>query len=338
MSSGGHRLVIRALRILDASLTPLLPFSLADCAQLTDKTDKKGWIPDLRFRSKAEKARERARKDQDTESIDDLLIQGRFARARQLLEQKVALNDEDHYSRIKLAELLAHRRQNVDAVHQYLRAAKVLSDDGFFDKGLALLKTARKLSPKDTNIELLEDQILRAKELDAAAWSVRKGAGEDGKSRLAASIELEAMWRRMSDSDFVQSLGPGELELLMEAMDLVPVGAGSYLVRQGADRRELYLVASGLLQARLDPDGRDFLLRNFGPGSIIGESVLFEQENWPATYRAAQNSQLLRLDISGAKKALEKSKSKRRLVDALSSQHNDQQVLALATSVAGSSA
>ncbi|MDX1384528.1 MAG: hypothetical protein R3190_12830, partial [Thermoanaerobaculia bacterium] len=232
---------------------------------MSDDQEKKGWKPDLRFKSRADRARERARKDQDTESIDDLLIQGRYTRARILLEERLTVNDLDYHSHIKLAEILSLRKQNDASVQHYLKAAQILSEDGFFDKSLALLKTARKLAPNDSNVDLLEEQVLRAKSLDQAAWSVRKGAGGDGKSQLAASIELEALWRRMSDSDFVQSLGPDLLEVLMKFMDLVMVGAGSYVVREGNDRRELYLIASGLVQARLDPEGRDYLLRNFGP-------------------------------------------------------------------------
>lgn len=299
--------------------------------------EKKSWIPDLRFRSRDKRARERVRKDQDTDdAIDDLLIQGRFTRARQVLENRLLANDEDVHSRIKLAEILASRRRSDEALQHYVRASQLLSEDGFFDKALALLKTARKLSPKDDQIDLMEEQVLRAKELDRAAWSVRKGAGGPGTNRLAASIELEALWRRMSDSDFVQSLGQGDLEALMAVMELRPVDAGSYVVRESSERRELYLIASGMIQARLDPEGRDLLLRNFGPGQIIGESVLFDHKPWPATYRAAHNSQLLGLSVAGIQRALKKTRARRRLVEALSSQHNDQQVVALAASVAGS--
>jgi ribosomal protein S15P/S13E len=298
-------------------------------------SEKKSWIPDIRFRSREKRAREKARKGQDSQSIDDLLLQGRFTRARQVLEAHIAVNDEDVHSRIKLAEILASRRQTTDALQHYLKAAQLLADDGFFDKALALLKTSRKLAPKDTQIDLMEEQILRSRELDRAAWSVRKDGG-DSRSKLAASIELEAMWRRMGDSDFVQSLGQGELEALMAVMELRPVDAGSYVVHEGDDRRELYLIGTGLVQARLDPLGRDLLLRNFGPGQILGERALFENESWKASLRAAHNSQILALDINGVQRALKKTKSRRRLVDSLSSQHNDQQLAALATSVSDS--
>ena len=140
----------------------------------------------------------------------------------------------------------------------------------------------------------------------------------------------------MKDSDFVNNLAPGQLEVLMDAMELCQVPAGELLVREGEKDPALYLIASGLLQARLDPDRRDLLLRNFGPGQIIGESVLFERRAWPASYKAAHNCQLLRLDVGGLQRALNKTKSRRQLITALSSQHNDQQVAALASSVAPS--
>jgi hypothetical protein len=299
--------------------------------------EKKSWIPDLGFsRERDKKARERSRKEQDTESVDDLILQGRLTRAQQVLELRIAENDEDVHSHIKLAELLTGKRKTKEALKSYLRAAQLLSEDGFFDKSLALLKTARKLAGDDqSSIDAMEETVLRAKELDMAAWTMRKGKSAEG-ARLSASIELEALWRRMHDSDFVNNLGAGQLEVLMEAMELYQLPAGEILVREGEHEPAIYLIASGLLQARLDPDRRDLLLRNFGPGAIIGESVLFERRSWPATYKAAHNCQLLRLDVGGLQRALNKTKSRRQLITALSSQHNDQQVAALASSVAPS--
>ena len=305
-------------------------------SSLVDVAEKKGWIPDLSFRAgRDKKARERIRKEQDAESIDDLILQGRYTRAQQVLELRIAENDEDVHSHIKLGDLLAQKRKNDEALRSYLRAAQLLSEDGFFDKALALLKTARKLSPKDVTIDAMEETVLRSKELDMAAVSVRKGKGGGG-STLSASIELEALWRRMSESDFVQNLGAGQLEALMDAFELNPVPAGEYIAKEGEFEPALYLIASGLVQARLDPMGRDLLLRNFGPGQIIGESVLFERRAWPASYKAAHNCQLLRLDVGGLQRALNKTKYRRQLITALSSQRNDQQVAALASSVAPS--
>lgn len=296
--------------------------------------EKKGWIPDL-WAGRDRKARERIRKGQDSESVDDLILQGRYSRARQVLELRIAENPEDVHSHIKLGELLSQKRDNAEAVRNFLRAAQLLSEDGFFDKALALLKTSRKLAPQETTtIDAMEETVLRSKELDQAAWSVRKG--KSAGSAISASIELEALWRRMSESDFVQNLAKGQLEALMDAMELHPVPAGDFVAREGEIAPALYLIASGLIQARLDPTGRDLLLRNFGPGQIIGESVLFERRPWPASYKAAHNSQLLRLDVGGLQRALNKTKSRRQLITGLSSQHNDQQVAALASSIAPS--
>jgi CRP-like cAMP-binding protein len=140
----------------------------------------------------------------------------------------------------------------------------------------------------------------------------------------------------MSESDFVQNLAAGQLQVLMDAMELYPVAAGEMVAREGEHDPALYLIASGMVQARIDPDRRDLLLRNFGPGQIIGETVLFERRPWPASYKAAHNSTLLRLDVGGLQRALNKTKSRRQLIVALSSQRNDQQVAALASSVAAS--
>jgi hypothetical protein len=320
---------------LDPESDALLPYFPRETSPKV--AEKKNWLPDLGFsREREKKARERSRKEQDTESVDDLILQGRLTRAQQILELRIAENDEDVHSHIKLGDLLAGKRKTADALKSYLRGAQLLSEDGFFDKSLALLKTARKLPGIDaSSIDAMEETVLRSKELDMAAWTMRKGKSEQG-ARLSASIELEALWRRMHDSDFVANLGTGQLEVLMDAMELFQLPAGDILVREGEHETALYLIASGLLQARLDPDRRDLLLRNFGPGQIIGESVLFERRAWPASYKAAHNCQLLRLDIGGLQRALNKTKSRRQLIMALSSQHNDQQVAALASSVAPS--
>lgn len=303
--------------------------------------EKKSWASNLNLRALREKrdkkARARLRKEQD-KSIDDLLVQGQLRRAQQLLEMRLAEQDEDVHSRIRLAEIYSQRKQKEEALRHYLRAAEILSEDGFFDKALAVAKSARKLAPKDPAIDALEETILRSKELDFAAWNVRRGKRSEGSAQLSASIELEALWRRVAENDFVQSLAQGQLELLMEAMELVQVGPGEFVVREGDRERALFLVVSGLIQARLDPEGRDLLLRNFGPGQILGEKVLLEREAWCASYRAAHGSQLLRLDRPALQRILDKTKAGRQLLRALSSQQNDQQVAALAASVASSNA
>ena len=160
--------------------------------------EKKGWIPDLRA-ARDKKARERSRKDQDTESIDDLILQGRLTRAQQFLELRVAENDQDVHSHIKLAELLAGKRKTEDALRNYLRAAQLLSEDGFFDKSLALLKTRAQARGQrhQQHRRHGRDRAARQGARLRRLGRVRKGKSGEAGARMSASIELEALWRRM---------------------------------------------------------------------------------------------------------------------------------------------
>ena len=69
---------------------------------MTDEPQKKAGLTDNILRHTRErKAREKARKEQDTETIDNLALQGRYTRAILLLEERIVTNDDDVHSRIK---------------------------------------------------------------------------------------------------------------------------------------------------------------------------------------------------------------------------------------------
>jgi CRP-like cAMP-binding protein len=84
-------------------------------------------------------------------------------------------------------------------------------------------------------------------------------------------------------------LGRRELEEIAQLVDEVDVPAGRVLMRQGDVGNEMFVVVSG--KFRIERNGA--LLRELGPGAVIGEVALLSEGVRTATITAAEPSQIL---------------------------------------------
>jgi len=110
-------------------------------------------------------------------------------------------------------------------------------------------------------------------------------------------------------------------------MELVSFKVGEALAESGSTEGPLYFLLMGVVSAHARVHGRDTGLRDFGPGDVIGESVLLEHGSWPADYRVTEAVRALVLNREGLEKALVGNPDPRGLLNALRMQHNDQEVL-----------
>jgi hypothetical protein len=73
------------------------------------------------------------------------------------------------------------------------------------------------------------------------------------------------------------------------------VSAGKVLIREEEAGDSMFVVTSGLLEARGHFDGRELLLATFGPGDIIGEVAFLNRVPRTATVRAVEDATYVEL-------------------------------------------
>jgi len=85
-------------------------------------------------------------------TIDDLFVLERYEEAETRLRARLKDNPTDLHSHLKLAEVYTELRQFEKAVDEYVFVAEEYAQDGFHDKGIALLSKAMKLAPLDQTL------------------------------------------------------------------------------------------------------------------------------------------------------------------------------------------
>ena len=91
------------------------------------------------------------------------------------------------------------------------------------------------------------------------------------------------------------SLSRSDLEDLVPYLELVHLGAGETVVRQGEPAESLYVIGLGRLEMVIDVEGGERLVGEAGPGQIVGEAALVTGGVRSATCRCLRDSLLLRL-------------------------------------------
>jgi NTE family protein len=83
---------------------------------------------------------------------------------------------------------------------------------------------------------------------------------------------------------------------LAQQLQWLSLGAGQTLMRQGEPGDAMFWLVNGRLQAFVDSDGEERLVREMGRGAVIGEISLFTHEARSASVIAVRDSLLVRLD------------------------------------------
>lgn len=264
-------------------------------------------------------------------SIDDLVVLERYEEAIERLEKKAHDNPNDLHSHLRLAEVLSQVGKGARALDQYLYVADMYTDDGFYDKALALLTKIARLAPGDDTVRLKTAKIQRLKELEHSRVIAIEGLVESqrGQSPLSrvSPIEIEKLWQGIASTSIVERLRGEQLRRLFAACEPWTAERGTVIARMGGMEELLLIVVSGSVEARFEAEpGKSYQLRTFFPGDLFGERSLLEHLPWPADYKALEKSKFVRVGREGLERAMLGNPDPRALLDALRSQHLDRDV------------
>ena len=264
--------------------------------------------------------------------VDDLIVLERYDEAAERLRQRVASHPNDLHSHLKLAGVYFAQGHKDRAIDEFVFVADEYADDGFYDKGIALLAKALKMAPDASITERIE-KIERMKRLEhsrsfAIEGLLRKSGQSDegGTVQGTSVIEAQMLWSHLQDTSLVQRFPPEQLKRLLGAMDLVKVAPREMLEEKASTHEAIYLIVHGTIDAMLENRSGLSTLRSFGTGDFLGETALFERKPWPTHYRATEHTTLLVLDRAGLEQVLTGNSDPRALIDELRAQHPDRSV------------
>jgi tetratricopeptide (TPR) repeat protein len=260
-------------------------------------------------------------------TIDDLIVLERYDEAGERLLARLKSHPQDLHSHLKLAEVYTQLQRSDKAVDEYIFVAEEYAQDGFHDKGLALLAKAMKLAPLDQTLALRVEKLQREKDLEHARTLAFEGLREAGGIQAGSSaFELQKLWQQLAAMPLVRKL-PGEsLKRLLAAMQIVRLEPGVPLAREGSADPFLLLIVQGVIEASVDIAGRATVVRTFATGDLLGEAGLFERGTWPADYQATEALTALKLTREGLERCLTGNPDPRGFLETLREQHNDRDV------------
>jgi hypothetical protein len=261
-------------------------------------------------------------------TIDDLIVLERYEEAEEHLRAKLKLNPQDLHSHLKLAEVYAQLRQFDRAVGEFGYVADEYSQDGFYDKAVALLSKAQKLAPMDQSLRFRIERIQREKSMEHVRAVAIEGLRQAGGLQAGTSaIELKRLWHNLATSTVVQHLPGEQLKRLFASMQHVQLKDKEVLVEEGSSDAWLLLVVNGVIEAYVAPaGGREMAIRSFGSGDIVGEGALLEHAPWPSGLRVTEPGSALKLTREGLEKTLMGNPDPRGFLEVLREQHNDRDV------------
>lgn len=262
-------------------------------------------------------------------SVDDLIVMERYDDAVERLRAKLKTNPNDLHSHLKLAEVYTQQKQHDKAVAEYAFVAEEYVQDGFFDKGIALLARAMKLAPLDEKLRFKVEGFQRQKSMEHVREHALEGLRHAGAQSGTSTLELQRLWHKLAGGNLVQHLPGDQLKRLFSAMEFFRAEPGTPLAAQGSQDAFLLLIVTGVVEASVQLDGRATMLRTFTSGDILGEGVLLERGAWPADYRATEPVIALKLTREGLEKSLVGNPDPRGFLEALREQHTDRDVASL---------
>jgi len=274
-------------------------------------------------------------------SIEDLITLERYDEAEGRLKALLKKEPNNLHGHLKLADVYTEQGRREAAADEYLFAADEYARDGFFDKGMALLARALKLTPGEERLRHKLYVLERAKGLEhkrsAAIDGLRKSRHEDDGSGIKILL-LQRNWLALATSPLLQRLTVDQLRRFFAGVEMVKLEAGEVLATRGSDHDGLYLLASGKVESSLiRAGGQRTPLREFGPGQLIGEAATLERRTWPAEYAVAEDALALKLDRAGLEHCLAGNTDPRGFLETLRTDGNDRQIAEMVDKLEGKS-
>ncbi|MEM1202893.1 MAG: cyclic nucleotide-binding domain-containing protein [Acidobacteriota bacterium] len=265
-------------------------------------------------------------------TIDDLITLERYDEALEKLKARVKAVPKDLHAHLRLADVYLALKSVNKAIDEYVYVADSQAEDGFFDKGIALLAKAGKLAPGDDTIPRRINKYRQMKRLEARKRYAIRGllANKSTQADSAANktLEMEMLWGKIAKSHLVAQLDGERLEKLFSVMEMKKVQEGEVIAQFGQTLPLIFLVVDGVVEARADVGGKSFDLRTFSVGDLIGDSALLEHKSWPANYTVLERGTVFTLDRDGMQVAMTGHPDPRAFLAVLRQQHNDRDVAA----------
>jgi hypothetical protein len=260
-------------------------------------------------------------------TIDDLIVLERYEEAAERLRARLRDNSSDLHGHLRLADVYTQLQQFAKAVDEYVYVAEEYAQDGFHDKGIALLSRAMKLAPLDPSLRFKVERLQREKSMEHVRGMALEGLRQAGGLQAGTSaLELKKLWHNLVASTVVQHLNGEQLKRLFSAMQLVRIEAQEEIAAEGSAGGFLLLIVIGVVEAVIDDGGRSIMVRTFTSGDVLGEMALFERGVWPAGFRASEPVTALKLTREGLEQCLVGNSDPRGLLETLREQHNDRDV------------
>lgn len=263
-------------------------------------------------------------------TIEDLITLERYEEALQELKERVKFAPKDLHSHLKIAEVYVALKDVTRALDSYMFVADSMADDGFFDKGIALLSKAARLAPGDDKIPKRINRYRAMKALEKrrsyAIEGLKENQSTDFRSAANSALEVEMLWNKIAKSHLVTQLDGEQVRKLFSVMEMVKVKADDTLAREGQEMPVIFLVVDGSITATAQVDGQEFEIRSFTSGDLLGESTLLEHKNWPADYRVDQSGTVFTLDRKGLEATMIGHADPRAFISVLRQQNLDRDV------------
>ena len=254
---------------------------------------------------------------------------------RRFPEAEIALRallkeQRDPQWRVKLADVLRELGRGDEAVTEYLHASDAFLEDGFTDRAHAAAMRARKLVSGRADIEARFLRLENRKRLDflqrGAVDALEEAARTEEGHVSMARIELEQIWNKLAETEFVRECEPHQLIRLIRKMKIRRVGEDTRLVAESSADGLAVLICRGELEARRITSKGNLGLRTFGQGDFLGERTVLSQEPWSVSLVALAPTTVLTLDRAGFEAVLVGNDNPRELIEFLRRNSQDQEV------------
>lgn len=265
-------------------------------------------------------------------TLEDLIALERYEEAAEMLRQRLKMFPKDLHAHLKLAEVYVSLKTASRALDEFLFVADVLAEDGFFDKGIAILQKAAKLAPGDDQIPRRLERYKNMKALERRRDLAIEGLLANHSTGVHTAgntqLQMQLLWNKIAKSPLVARLEPEQLKKLFSVMEMTPVKAGTFLVRAGQVLPIIFLVVDATIEVEAQAGGRTFNVRNFTGGDLIGDAALLENKPWAADYKVINNGTVFKLNRDGLQIAMMGLADPREFLGILRVQGNDRDVAA----------
>ena len=104
--------------------------------------------------------------------------------------------------------------------------------------------------------------------------------------------------------DLLSTVEPYELGQIADALKSKKVGKGEYIIKQGAEGNEFYILEDGKATAWKESGGKEEKVLDYEPGAYFGELALLNNAPRAASIKAETECKLLVLDRMAFKRLI----------------------------------